>query len=134
MINAVFSWSRNGKSCVLSCLFWSALGELYLLVSYYNLPNLDYGQNMLPSKHSITFNLVESSNFPQKEVARRRLPLFILEQKINCNYEKCLLCQIGRSPPGHNSFYPPEHQLCQRSPKDWLYWCQICLLSEILAR
>ena len=27
-------------------------------------PSLDYGQNMLPSKYSITFNLVKSSNNP----------------------------------------------------------------------
>ena len=25
LIEAVFSWFRNGKSCVLSCLFWSAV-------------------------------------------------------------------------------------------------------------
>ena len=37
LIEAVFSWFRNGKSCVLSCLFWSVLGQLYLLVSYCNI-------------------------------------------------------------------------------------------------
>ena len=47
-------------------MFWSALGELYLLVSYYNLPNLDHGQNMLPSKYSITFNLVKYRTFHEK--------------------------------------------------------------------
>ena len=57
LIEAIFSWIRNGKSCVLSCLFWFAFGQLYLLVSYCNLPNIDFGQNMLQSKYSITFNL-----------------------------------------------------------------------------
>ena len=29
-------------------------------------PNLDYGQNMLPSKYSITFNLVKFRTFHKK--------------------------------------------------------------------
>ena len=50
-------------------------------------PNLDYGQNMLPSKYSITFNLVMSSNFHKKKWLIGS-SLLILEQNFDCNQEK----------------------------------------------